>query len=133
MVEAYEHVRLLDWPEDHINGYGRVVALAEDGLSVFVSNANMPYQGTLVYHEIPVDRVRSMKHDNAVEREQYCEEDLPVIEVRLEKLASALDAITETQIAHPVWSNDNRDLLVDVKEMLMSEMEHLVHAKMEIE
>lgn len=47
MLDIGDHVRILIYPEDSPNGYGRIVGRGVDGC-YYVTNLNMPYQGTLI-------------------------------------------------------------------------------------
>ena len=58
-----EIVRLLDYAEDGINGYGRITGIYKNK-TVSVSNANQPFQGTLTNKIIPYDRITSQKSKN---------------------------------------------------------------------
>ena len=42
-----QHVRILMYPEDGINGYGRIESYSKDIDLYRVVNMNMPYQGTV--------------------------------------------------------------------------------------
>lgn len=52
MIQVNDTVRITTFPKGHINEYARVTRVTEG--CVFVSNLNMPFQGTLcntpIYH-----------------------------------------------------------------------------------
>lgn len=48
-------VRLLPYPEDSINGYGRITYIDEN--TVIISNMNMPFQGTFANEEFNIEQV----------------------------------------------------------------------------
>jgi hypothetical protein len=50
-VAEGNHVRVLEFEENHINGCARVERVTEEG--VVVSNMNMPYMGTFAGKLIP--------------------------------------------------------------------------------
>jgi hypothetical protein len=41
-----DHVRIIKYPENDINGYARINTIFPDG-RVWLTNTNMPYQGTI--------------------------------------------------------------------------------------
>jgi len=60
-------VRVLMYPEGHINAYARVEYVYPDG-DVLLANMNMPFQGTLslstgAFHPEELELVRRMKYD----------------------------------------------------------------------
>ena len=52
-----DHVRLLEFPEDSINGYGRIEHIFPDG-KLRIVNLNMPYSGTLSNYVVTPDKVK---------------------------------------------------------------------------
>ena len=53
----HDIVRILMYPEDSINAYARVVDIHPDGEIIYVSNLNMPFQGTLTYRAFTLKEV----------------------------------------------------------------------------
>ena len=56
-LKPMDAVRILRYPEHDINAYGRVMSVDARKHTVLISNMNMPWQGTLSWHEFSLDDV----------------------------------------------------------------------------